>query len=195
MSMNAIRLAALPLLLPLSACLSFGAKPPPTLMTLTADQAPEPGVARAATSAEAISVAVPSVPQSLATVRVPAQASATAIAYIKDAQWVEPPNRLFRNLLAETISVRTGRMVPDIRNFSLAADTRLSGRLVNFGYEAAGSEVVVTFDAALVRSGSETVRSRRFEARAPAQAEAASVATALNRAANEVAVQVADWVK
>jgi cholesterol transport system auxiliary component len=193
--MNALRLTSLLALLPLAACISFGEKPPATLMTLTAEQKLEPGTAQTATPASAIGVMVPSVPQSLSTLRVPVQASPTAVAYLKDAQWVEPPSRLFRNLLAETISARTGRMVADVRNMAVATDTRLTGRLVNFGFDAASSEAVVTYDAALVRTGSDEVSSRRFEARAPATARAESVATALNRAANEVAGQVADWVK
>lgn len=194
MRMRTIRLVPLVALMPLAACISFGEKPPATLMTLTAEQKLEPGAAHTATPQSAIGVFVPSAPQSLSTLRVPVQASSTAVAYLKDAQWVEPPSRLFRNLLAETISARTGRMVADVRNMAVATDTRLTGRLLNFGFDAGSSEVVVTYDAALVRTGSDEVRSRRFEARAPAQAKAESVAAAINRAANEVASQVADWV-
>jgi len=188
-------LIALAAALPLSACLSFGEDPPPTLMSLTAETPLAVGTARSVQPTQAVWVAVPSVPQSLMTNRVPVQASPTAIAYLKKAQWVDAPNKLFRNLLAETIAAKTGRVVADSRNFSIAADTRLSGRLINFGLDAASQSVVVTYDAALVRSDAGPVETRRFEARAPvAREDGPTVAAALNQAANQVAGEVAGWV-
>lgn len=188
-------LLALAAALPLAACLSFGAKPPPTLMSLTAEAPLAVGTARSIRPAEAIWVAVPSVPQALTTNRVAVKAGPTAVAYLKKAQWVDAPNKLFRDLLAETIAAKTGRVVADMRNFALAPDTRLSGRLVNFGLDAASRSVVVTYDASLVRSDSGPVETRRFEARAPvAKEDGPAVATALNQAANQVAGEVAGWV-
>jgi cholesterol transport system auxiliary component len=188
-------LLALLAALPLAACLSFGAKPPPTLMSLTAESEIPVGTARTARSTEAVSVAIPSVPQSLMTPRVPVQTSPTAIAYLKNAQWVDAPNRLFRNLLAETISAKTGRVVADSRNFSLAPDVRLSGRLLNFGLDAPSLNVVVTYDASLIRAEAGPVETRRFEARIPVTSqEGPAVAIALNRAANQVAAEVAGWI-
>lgn len=182
--------------LPLAGCISFGAEPPPSLMTLTATNAVAVGEARSVREEDAITVMIPSVPQALLTPRVPVQTGPTAIAYLKDAQWVEAPNRLFRTLLAETIMARTGKMVPDARNFSISADSRLSGRLVNFGMDAPSRTAVVTYDATLVRKGATTVENRRFEAKADlASEEPATVAAALNQAANQVAAEVADWVK
>jgi cholesterol transport system auxiliary component len=188
-------LLALVAALPLAACLSFGAKPPPTLMSLTAESEIPVGTARTARSTEAVSVAIPSVPQSLMTPRVPVQTSPTAIAYLKNAQWVDAPNRLFRNLLAETISAKTGRVVADSRNFSLAPDVRLSGRLLNFGLDAPSLNVVVTYDASLIRTEAGPVETRRFEARVPVTSqEGPAVAIAINRAANQVAGEVAGWI-
>jgi cholesterol transport system auxiliary component len=188
-------LLALAAALPLAACLSFGEDPPPTLMSLTAETPLAAGTARSVQPIQAISVAVPSVPQALLTNRVPVQTSPTAIAYLKKAQWVDAPNKLFRNLLAETIAVNTGRVVADSRNFSMAPDTRLSGRLLNFGLDAPSRNVVVTYDAALVRSEAGPVETRRFEARVPVTKEdGAAVAVALNRAANQVAGEVAGWI-
>ena len=189
-------LAAALAMLPLAACLSFGAKPPATLMTLSAESTVSAGPAVAATPAGSIAVLIPSVPQALATVRVPVQTGPTAIAYLKDAQWVDTPNKLFRTVLAETIEARTGKQVPDARNFALAPEVRLSGRLVNFGLDAAKGEAVATFDATLAREGSDQTQNRRFEARVATGSEKApAVAAALNSAANQVAAEVADWVK
>jgi len=188
-------LLALAATLPLAACVSFGEKPPPTLMSLTADAPLAVGTAHSVRQTEGVSVAVPSVPQSLMTNRVPVQASPTAIAYLKKAQWVDAPAKLFRNLLAETIAAKTGRVVADSRNFSIAPDTRLSGRLLNFGLDAPSRNVIVTYDGALIRSEAGPVETRRFEARVPMTKEdGPSVAAALNRAANQVAGEVASWV-
>jgi cholesterol transport system auxiliary component len=61
--------------------------------------------------------------------------------------------------------------------------------------DAATQQAVVTFDAALSRSGQPTTEKRRFEARVPVAAiDAASVGPALNQAANQVAGEVADWI-
>ena len=195
MMRNMRPLLALAAALPLAACLSFGPKPPPTLMSLTAETPIAVGTARSVQSSQTVGISFPSVPQSLATLRVPVQASPTEIAYLKNAQWVDTPSKLFRNLLAETITAKTGKVVADSRNFALAPDTRLSGRLLNFGLDAPSRTVIVTYDAALIRSESGPVETRRFEARAPVSGETGpAVAVALNRAANQVAGEVAGWI-
>lgn len=188
-------LLALAITLPLAACISFGEDPPPTLMTLTAESPIAVGSDRVANAANAVAVLLPSAPQALMTQRVPVQASPTGIAYLKNAQWVEAPNRLFRNLLAETIGARTGRVVTDPRNFGVAPDTRLNGRLTSFGLDADSSTVVVAYDASLTRGEPSQMQTRRFEARVPVTAQSGpAVAVALNRAANQVAIEVADWM-
>lgn len=185
-------------LLPLAGCVSFGEEPPKTLMTLTAESTQAAGAPRTAGDYQAVAVVPPSVPQALNVLRVPVQTGPTSIAYLKDAQWVEPPNRLFRNLLAETIAARTNRPVLDIRQFAVAPGIKLSGRLQQFGLDASARQVVVLYDASLARNsgqGAPTLETRRFEARVPASDQhPQSVAAALNRAANQVAIEVADWI-
>ncbi|MDB5689779.1 MAG: transporter auxiliary component-like protein [Sphingomonas bacterium] len=190
-----LRLAALlAAALPLAACVSFGEKTPDQLMTLTATTPVTAGAAQAIEPAKAVQIAFPTVPQTLATLRVPVQASDTGIAYLKDARWAEPPNRLFRNLLAEVVAQRTGRAVLDPRQFSVSAGLRLTGGMKAFGLNAPASAVVVIYDAVLAREGSP-LQSRRFEASVPVGAlDAASVAPALNQAANQVAMEVSDWI-
>lgn len=182
------------LALPLAACVSFGPKTPPTLMTLTAATPLAPGPARTIDPARAVQVGVPTVPQALAALRVPVRASDTSLAYLKDAQWSDAPNRLFRNLLAEVIAQRTGRPVLDPRQFNITAGVRVTGGLLAFGLDAPTNMAVVTFDATLVRGDTPAV-ARRFEARVPVAAQnTANVAPALNQAANQVASEVADWI-
>jgi cholesterol transport system auxiliary component len=191
--MNRTALLALPLSLVLAGCFSFGAKPPPTLMRLTADA--QPAVAsRTGPTANAITVVPPSVAQELRTPRVPVRTGPTQVAYLKNAQWVEVPNNLFARLLTDTISARTGRVVLDPKQFTFDPGQQLTGTLQAFGLQADTMEAVVIYDAALAR-GSDTVETRRFEARVPVTAiDAAAAPDALNRAANQVAAEVAAWV-
>jgi cholesterol transport system auxiliary component len=183
-------------LLPLSACIRLGAEPPPSLLTLTPAQAVPVGTAQNSGAAKSILISVPSVPQELAVTRVPVRSTDTSLAYVKDAQWVEQPGRLFARLLSDTVTTRTGRVVLSLRQSSVDPSSQLSGELRSFGMDAATNEAVVTFDAALIRIDRPgAVEKRRFEARVPVTAiTAATVAPAINQAANQVAVEVADWV-
>lgn len=184
--------AAAALALSLAACLGGGGAPA-ELLTLTPTQAPQPGAARSA-SGDSVTVMAPSVPRSMSTTRIPVYVSPTVIQYLQDATWVEEPNELFRQLLAETIAARTGRLVlnPDV--YSQVPGQTLSGQLLQFGLDPNRSEAVVTFEAAVAR-GASSVRTQRFEARVPVTEQVtAQVAPALNQAANQVAGQVADWI-
>lgn len=182
--------------LPLAGCISFGAKPPPSLLTLESAAAVPVGQARRAAGPGTITVSVPATPQSLATQRVPVQATPTSIAYVEDAQWSEVPARLFARLLGDTITARTGLVALTTAPTEVDPGARLGGELRRFGLDAATREAVVTYDAQLVRNASGAVEKRRFEARAPIGGEigADTAGASLNAAANEVAGQVADWV-
>ena len=176
------------------ALLSGGPKPPPTLLTLTPSAAAPQSVVRSANAGEAVTIATPVIPKELRGVRVPAQVGPTAIAYIKDLQWVDSPDRLFQDLLAETIVRTTSRVVIDPRQSALDPGLIVSGQLSRFGYEAGEGSVLIRYDAALSAAGGTRVETRRFEARAPADGTAGTVGLALNQAANEVALQVAQWI-
>lgn len=179
----------------LSGCISFGEDPPPSLLTLTPVAAIQPGATQTASAGQSITVVTPTVPLALATARVPVYSGDTEIAYVKDAQWVEQPNKLFQRLLSETIAARTGRPVLSPRQFSFDPGVRIAGQLLNFGVDAGAREAVVTFDAAISREGGASVETRRFEARAPvSEIEREAVGLALNEAANRVAADVAAWV-
>ncbi|HEX2762489.1 MAG TPA: ABC-type transport auxiliary lipoprotein family protein [Allosphingosinicella sp.] len=191
--MTAKPLVALAAALALSACFSFGAKPPPTLMRLTADVQPSAS-SRTAAAADAITVVPPSVPGELRTLRVPVRAAGTQVSYLKNAQWVEMPGLLFARLLSETVAAKTGRVVLDPKQFTFDPGQRLTGTLQTFGIDADRSEAVLVYDAAVAR-GKDAVETRRFEARVPVTPiDAATVPPALNRAANQIAAEVAAWV-
>lgn len=198
--MNKLALLALPLAAGLAGCIKFGAEPPPSLLTLTPVSAVAVGASATSSSASSITIAVPVVPQELAVARVPVRSSDTSVAYLKDAQWVEAPNRLFARLLADTITTRSGRIVLTPRQSISDPGARLGGELRHFGIDAQTSEAVVTYDATLMRGRvagmtQQNFEKRRFEARVPLAAiEPTATGTALNTAANQVAVEVADWV-
>ncbi|GAB5484783.1 MAG: hypothetical protein Pars93KO_12170 [Parasphingorhabdus sp.] len=179
----------------LSACVSFGgAEPPPFLLSLTSDMQVDPGAVRAGPQAGALVVQLPSTPQKLNNVRVPVQTSATGIAYLKEATWIDKPARLFQGLLTETIAAKNNRLVLTAVQAQGKADTYLSGELVNFGLDGPSLTVMVTYDAVKMREG-EPVEKRRFEASETVfAAEAGPVGEALNSAANKVVLEVADWV-
>lgn len=183
------------LALPLAGCISFGAEPPPALLTLESREAPPVGEVRRA-GAEAVTVLSLGAPQTLATPRVPVQATATTIAYVEEAQWSEPPARLFARLLGDTIAARTGRVVLTSGQTVADPGLRLGGELRRFGLDATTREGVVTFDAQLARTDGGAVEKRRFEARVPITGEidAPTAGATLNDAANRVAAEVADWV-
>jgi len=180
----------------LSACVSFGAKPPPFLLTLDADAAPPAGAARTATEAQALTILIPTAPQKLRTVRIPVQQDGSSVAYVQDAQWVEAPQRLFQRLISETVAARTSRVVLDEGQYLTAPGEQLAGQLMEFGVDARTNEAVVVYQAMLVAAGGKSVTQRRFEVRETlgGKVEAKPVGEALARAANKVAVEVADWL-
>lgn len=186
--------AALAASLLLAGCLSLGGKVPDSLLTLTPTATVAAGTTINGDIAQAIAVNVPEAPARLDVTRVPVQIDDTQIAYVKDAVWADKPARLFRRLLGETIRAKTGRLVIDYDDPALTPKIQLRGTLVDFGYDARSSSVVVTFDAVRDVNGTQ-VMTRRFSATVPGVTpEAAPVGAALNRAANDVAGQVADWV-
>jgi cholesterol transport system auxiliary component len=195
MNRTTLALLAAAATLPLSGCISFGAKPPPRLMALTATTPLAAGTAITTGDGKAVQIARLSAIPALATQRVLVTDGPTAIAYLKGGLWGAQPTDLFRGLLSETITVKTGRVVTEPRNLQIQPNTRLSGQLSAFGLDGPGHMVVVTFDATLAHEGSDQIQSRRFTARLPvASQQPEAVAVALNQAANDVAGQVADWI-
>ena len=190
-----ITLAALAPALLLGGCVSFGGDAPDSLLTLTPSATAPAGVAAQGAQGSALAIVPFEATKALDVTRVPVQVTDTELAYLKDAVWVDRPARLFGQLVAETIRSRTNRMVVAGEDPGVNATDRLHGTVRSFGYDARTAEAVVVFDA--VRSGNgTTVATRRFEARVPVAApETAFVGPALNQAANEVAGQIADWLR
>lgn len=182
--------------LALAGCISFGAKPPDQLFRLAAEDAAPAGAIATGQLSDAIVVLDPESDRSLDVLRVPVQVDVSNVAYLKDALWIEKPTRQFRSLLAETLRARSGRLVVEGGDFEATGKTLVGGRLLQMGYDAQKSAVVVRFDAMVTERGDPQVRSRRFEAVVNGvPAKAGIVGPALNTAANDVARQIADWLK
>ena len=182
------------LMLPLAGCVSFGGKPPKQLMTLSATDTVAVGVTRTAASGQTVTILSPSAPAAIVAPRVPVYRGGIAIAYVKDAAWVDSPARLFQRLLSETVAAKTGKIVLDLRQYTTDPGLRVQGNLLMFGIDEDKSEAVVTYEAVIVRE--KALDSRRFEARVRVGViDATSVGPALNEAANKVAADVADWIK
>lgn len=178
----------------LAGCISLGSEPPPSLLTLTPTAEAPAGAGGSGMMSGAILIAELEAPAKLSVSRVPVQIDDANIAYLKEAFWVEQPSRLFRRLLGETIRTRSGRIVVDSNELTAPPTDIVRGTLREFGYDARSQSVIVRFDA--VRSGSgPEVQTRRFESIIPGiKAETGPVGDAINRAANDVAGQVAEWV-
>jgi cholesterol transport system auxiliary component len=178
----------------LSGLLGGGGKSPVSLLTIT-PEAPATGeFTRAAAAGQAVTVNPPVIGKELRTVRIPVQVTPTDMQYVTDAQWVDTPDRLFANLLSETIRRRTNRVVLDPNLTGLDPGLIVAGQLQSFGFDASSGQAVVRFDGTLSTAGGTRVETRRFEATAPSDGTAASIGPALNRAANEVSYKVADWI-
>ncbi len=197
--LNTIKASALGLgALALSACVSFGGvEPPESLLTLNSTAVAPAGTSASTGVSEddgAIAVLTPETPAKLNVLRVPVTVSETEIAYLQEAVWVEKPARLFRRLLGETLRARGTALVLDRDDTPKLAAQTLRGTLFDLGYDAQSSSVVVRFDA-IRTSAAGVVETRRFEAsESGVLPETAFVGPALNRAANTVAGEVADWM-
>lgn len=180
--------------LALSGCISFGAKPPKTLLTLVAATSMTADTARQAAPGQTVTILYPTTPAAINVTRVPVYAHDGTISYLKDIAWNDTPSHLFQNLLSEIVAAKTGKVVIDARQYTVDPGTRISGQLLKFGIDAQAMHAVVRYDAILMRSGGTGIDTRRFEAVVPVTSVDAGAGAALNQAANTVAAQVAAWV-
>jgi cholesterol transport system auxiliary component len=185
----------LALSLALGGCISLGGKVPPTLFSLTPAATVPAGTVTSGDPKSSIMVMEPETDQRLAVNRVPVQIDDTQIAYVKNAVWVERPSRLFRALLAETLRTKTSALVLEDDSAAANIGIRINGRLLDMGYDARTSSVVVRFEALRSTTGNVVISTKRFESVVPVtEATPEAIGPALNKAANDVAGQVAGWV-
>jgi cholesterol transport system auxiliary component len=178
----------------LGGLLGGGGKAATALLTLS-PEAPDPGaMTRSAAAGQAITINAPVLPKELHTVRVPAQVSPTSVQYVTDLTLVDTPDRMFQQLLAETVRRTTNRVVLDTGTTTLDPGLVVGGQLQRFGYDAATGQVIVEFDGVISTRDGTQVQTRRFVAQEPADGTAPTVGPAINRAANQVAAEAAQWI-
>lgn len=171
-----------------------GGKAPATLYTLTPSAADPGTISRTASAGQAVTIAVPIIDKSLRTTRVAVDLGATQVQYVKDVQLVDMPDRLFQQLVSETVRRTTSRVVLDPNQSTLDPGVLVTGQLQKFNYDSGTGQIVVQYDAALSSDGGRQIESRRFTATAPSDGTSATVGSALNSAANQVAADVARWI-
>ncbi len=198
MKFDAMRKAVfVPLLLipALGGCINLGlgnAKTPPALLTLTATSTAVDGSTITGKPGTALSVMEPGAVAKLEVLRVPVSIDDARVAYLKQAQWVERPSRLFQHLLAETLRASGKRLV--VEGDAFTHGQILTGQLLDFGYDARSRSAVVRFDATR-QMPDGTTQMRRFEASVDQiDGDVGQVGPALNVAANKVAHDVSDWI-
>jgi cholesterol transport system auxiliary component len=103
---------------------------------------------------------------------------------------------MFQRLLADTISARGARLILNDSQDVTSTGEVLTGELLAFGVDADHNQAVVTYQALRLSGDGGVIVQRRFEAReAISLVDASSTGTALNRAANRVATEVAGWME
>jgi cholesterol transport system auxiliary component len=174
--------------------LGGGGKPPATLVTLTPEVGEPAQIVRIASAGQAVTIETPVVSKELRSVRVPVQVNPSDVQYVANLQLIDTPDRLFADLLAETIRRTTGRVVLNPSQSALDPGLVVTGELQRFGFDAATGQVIVQYDGSLSTASGNRVETRRFTATVAADGTAPTVGPALNRAANEVAINVAKWI-
>ncbi|WP_145523210.1 ABC-type transport auxiliary lipoprotein family protein [Yersinia rohdei] len=142
-------------------------------------------------------VSQPATNQFINSSRIAVQPEGQEIAVYKNSRWTDPTPILVRNRLIQEF--RTDGRIPAVSSDddSLQADVELSGDLSAFQgvYLAGNSEVLIRFDARLVRiSDRRIIATRHFEIRQPIKgSQMDEVIDAFGLASNQLATQVLNW--
>lgn len=194
--MNKVTLPiALSLLMITSACVSLGnTEAPPEFLVLTAKATSDVDAVNSSNAEDSVIVLIPDVPRRIDTNRIPVQISDSSIAYIQGAYWADKPAKLMQELIAETITASSGKLVLDVAQSNGLSKNKISGTLSRFGIDEKSLTAIVRYDAIKLNAEGK-IEKRRFEARRDLSIiDAAEAGEALNEAANEVAIAIANWV-
>ncbi|WP_145579453.1 ABC-type transport auxiliary lipoprotein family protein [Yersinia vastinensis] len=188
-------LTASMLVMLLSACTILPSAPVSQVYLLPVP--PAANTSRAPTVNWSLRVSQPATNQFINSSRIAVQPDGQEIAVYKNSRWTDPAPILVRNRLIQEF--RTDGRIPAVSSDddSLQADVELSGDLSAFQgvYQAGNSEVLISFDARLVRiSDRRIIATRHFEIRQPIKgAQMNEVVEAFGLASNQLAAQVLNW--
>ncbi len=162
-----------------------------------------PAVATVAASNAAIPtislrVDTPQAGPTLDTTRIAVAPASDIITAYQGARWSDRAPRLLRDRLIDGLRASGRYVAVGSDEASLPADIELAGDLRAFQaeYEDGRPVVAIIYDAQLVQLGSRSVlASQRFEIRRPVSGTAVpQVVTAFGEAADQLTIEVADWV-
>lgn len=179
----------------LAACVSLLPKPPPpsTIYSLRAGD-----VQKAAGEPKAVVVAIaePTAPRSVAGADIVWRTGAE-IAFMDKSAWDGTAPELLQDLLIDTMDRRGAVRAVVQSGAGMRADVDVRWDVLTFEIEEDGSGLQANFAVAakLVDLRTRTVaESARFEAHAPISSRSGRVAAAaMERAARDVSLQIADW--
>src|SRR3978361_223013 len=103
--------------LALSGCISFGPKPPKTLLTLVPASTVTANTARQAGPGQTVTILYPTAPAAISVPRVPVYGGDGTISDVKGVAWNDTPSHLFQNMLSEVVAAKTGKVVVDVRQY------------------------------------------------------------------------------
>ena len=193
--------AARALSLALSGCavsglLGGGGKPPVTLVTLTPEAREPAQIARSAGAGQAVTVATPSCPKSSARCVCRSRLRRATSNMSTNLQLVDTPDQAVRGpgrrdgAPHHQPSRARCRTKPTL-DPGLTVERRAPALRLRC-VDRAGRWS--TYDGSLSTAGGNRVETRRFTATAAADGTSGTVGPALNRAANQVAHEVAKWI-
>ncbi len=167
-----------------------GKKPAQRFALAMTGQAPAP------TISAALRVEDFDAPAELAVDRIVVRRGAQEVLYAKGARWTDKPARLMRALVSDYLKAASQSIVASPAQIDVPIQFRLSGRLSSFQVRVDGTPTAtVTLDALLNNTRSRMPVSRVFSSTATAASDSpAAMASAINVASNQVALEVSAWV-
>ncbi|APG62316.1 hypothetical protein LPB140_05290 [Sphingorhabdus lutea] len=185
----------LPVIGLLSACISLGTDPLPSMLTLKSNQMLDAGQVKSLNNENGLVIALPLLPRKLDTTRIPVQIDDQNIAYLTQTAWVDKPNNLFQSLLMEQISAGSNFVVMDEEQGFGKNIQRISIKFHEFGIDSRTNQAMIIADVTRHHPVNMPI-TKRFAANVPVAEIAPSQAGySLNKAANMVAADILTWIK
>ncbi|MHA7847535.1 ABC-type transport auxiliary lipoprotein family protein [Serratia sp. D1N4] len=192
---NLLRLLALILFLPLAACTILPESPVLQVYLLPAQPASASGSGQA--SGQSFRIVQPTTNQFLNSSRIAVQPQGAEITSFSGSRWSDPAPLLLRNRLIQEFRTDGRFLSVSSDEDNVQAYIELNGELLSFQgvYIGDSGEVVIRFDARLVRtSDRRVIASRSFEVRQPVSGRSMDkVVQAFGLASDKLAAQMLSW--
>lgn len=192
---NALRLLALMLFMPLVACTILPESPVLQVYLLPAQ--PVAGYGSGQSFGQSLRIVQPTTNQFLNSSRIAVQPQGAEITSFSGSRWSDPAPLLLRNRLIQEFRADGRFLSVSGDEDNVQADVELNGELLSFQgvYNGDSGEVVIRFDARLVRtSDRRVITSRSFEVRQAISGRSMDkVVQAFGLASDRLAAQMLSW--